>query len=113
MPSPRVSPVTRPKSVSTPTLPVGIEVTLHNNRSKTIATATMRRNPPLRKLGMPGSGPEYPLRELSDIFPPAHNAHLSPLPTDGDCIAMIVGTLLFLSSPTSCAMKSPQNREAP
>ena len=32
-------------------------------------TATMRRNPPPRKLGMPGSGPEYPVRE-SGIFPP-------------------------------------------
>src|SRR5579871_5160172 len=82
MPSPRVSPVTRPNNVSTPTLPVGMEVTLHSKRSKTIAAMAMRRTPPPRKLGMPGKGPEYPVRE-SAMFSPVRTTAGLPLPITG------------------------------
>src|ERR1700732_264849 len=59
MPSPRVSPVTLPKSVNTPTFPVGIEVVLHNKKSTTTATNAIRRNlpPAPRKFGIPGTEP--------------------------------------------------------
>ena len=65
MPSPSVSPVTRPNSVSTPTFPVGIEVVLHNSRSTTRITTPHRKilGPAPRKLGISGIDP----RELSAI----------------------------------------------
>src|ERR1700732_1854343 len=71
MPSPSVSPVTRPKSVSTPTFPVGIEVVLHSNRSTTRIERPQRRilAPAPRKLGISGIDPPKfaPPRELSAI----------------------------------------------
>src|SRR5579863_731330 len=103
MPSPRVSPVTRPKSVSTPTLPVGIEVMLHRSRSKTTAAITIRRTPPPRKLGMLGNGPEYPLRE---------SAMFSPVRTTGR-IATSLGIPTFgsLSAIAGYAVESMLGQE--
>src|ERR1700676_1716645 len=51
MPSGSVSPVTRPNSVSTPTLPVGIEVVLHSNSSSTtMATAICKMREPASRI---------------------------------------------------------------
>src|SRR5256885_4795037 len=90
MPSPSVSPVTRPNSVSTPTLPVGIEVTLHNKRSTTITPATIRKKPEARKLGMAGMLMVFPLRELSDNFPSC-DEHRLPF-GDGEHCYIYVGS---------------------
>src|ERR1700688_3260104 len=51
MPSGSVSPVTRPKSVSTPTLPVGMDVVLHRiKRSTTIASPICRMREPASRI---------------------------------------------------------------
>src|ERR1051326_1921436 len=74
MPSPRVSPVTRPKRVSTPTLPVGMEVVLHNsNNTITIAIPQRKmREPARRKFGMPPEPPRsiVPRVTLTIYTPP-------------------------------------------
>src|SRR3979490_3376029 len=59
MPSGSVSPVTRPKRVSTPTLPVGIEVVLQTNSNKTKIASPRRRirDPASRKFGIDGIEP--------------------------------------------------------
>src|ERR1700751_2861183 len=59
MPSPRVSPVTRPNSVSTPTLPVGIEVVLQSSsNTSTIAIPQRKiREPARRKFSIPPEPP--------------------------------------------------------
>src|ERR1700738_5531856 len=59
MPSGSVSPVTRPKRVSTPTLPVGIEVVLQSNSNKTKIASPRRtiRDPASRKFGIDGIEP--------------------------------------------------------
>src|SRR5260370_6055601 len=60
MPSGSVSPVTRPKRVRTPTLPVGIEVVLHNNRKlTTIASQIGKIREPASRLSLIG-GSEPP-----------------------------------------------------
>src|SRR5258707_14124990 len=57
MPSGSVSPVTRPKRVSTPTLPVGIEFVLHINNKITTITMTIckMREPASRIFGICGN----------------------------------------------------------
>src|ERR1700682_172836 len=59
MPSGSVSPVTRPKRVRTPTLPVGIEVVLHSktNKIKTTSPSRRIRDPASRKFGIDGIEP--------------------------------------------------------
>src|SRR5437588_8029941 len=57
MPSGSVSPVTLPKSVNTPTFPVGMDVVLAINKIKIAMTAAIRkiREPNPLKLGMAGN----------------------------------------------------------
>src|SRR6267378_541778 len=79
MPSGSVSPVTRPNSVSTPTLPVGIDVVLHSkiNMTKTTAASRKIREPAKRKLGIDGIEPPMsipPPRVTFTIFPCLHRA---------------------------------------
>src|SRR6267378_1346285 len=59
IPSGRVSPVTRPNRVSTPTFPVGIELVLAINRMITSTTIAICNNffPAPPKLGIPGIPP--------------------------------------------------------
>src|SRR5258708_9691080 len=84
MPSGRVSPVTLPKSVSTHTFPVGIEVMLAISRKKITIAAAIHKilRPAPRKLGMPAIPPlpkSNPPRVTFAIFPSVSRPAKPPL----------------------------------
>src|SRR5256885_13782357 len=115
MPSGKVSPVTRPNSVSTPTWPVGTDVVLHSSSNNTNTATAMRkiREPASLKFGIEGIEPPRSIvpRVGFTIFPPSRGATRQGLAArTGSIIYYARGRILF-STPLTSNVPSPRLRQ--